>query len=138
MNVDKIELVFLYLHCKKCGYESQGLVKKKVSKNDLLGLGHLLGIPLHNPLFIPLPRPFFFGFAFVMFLFSLGGGDFGFDQAFVVAIDLKHHRRHLGAGHGPHNFVDFAFVEQQQAGSFFRMIAVTGKGIGGNVHPHGI
>jgi hypothetical protein len=30
--VDKIKLVFLYLHCKKCGYESQGVVKKKISK----------------------------------------------------------------------------------------------------------
>jgi hypothetical protein len=48
MNVDKIKLVFLYLHCKKRGYKSQGVVKKKISKNDLLGLGPLLGIPLHN------------------------------------------------------------------------------------------
>jgi hypothetical protein len=32
MNVDKIKLVFLYLQDKKSGYESQGVVKKKISK----------------------------------------------------------------------------------------------------------
>ena len=37
MNVDKIELVFLCFQDKKSGYESQGVVKKKVlfKKNDL-------------------------------------------------------------------------------------------------------